>query len=1184
MKKPGIMIVEDDEIISCYLEEVLADMGYEISVIVDNGRDAIEKASVCNPDLILMDIILRGDMDGIEASAAIKKKHETPIIYLTAHADEPTVERARLTEPHGFLNKPVREADLLAAINFALQRSELEKKLRERESLYRELVENSNSIILRMDTRGIVTFMNHYGLTFFGFREYDVVGRSVVETIVPPVDEEGHDLSAMMHDIMMHPEKYRNNQNENICSDGRRVWVSWTNRPIYSDNGEVSEILCIGNDITDMKRTDAAVRNSEKILRSVFNAIPDLLLIVDQEFRVVTSNWKGHEYITAEEIKKQPYCYEIFMHRSVPCEECHAIDVFKTGAPAVREGVNPVDGRTREVQCYPISDEAGQVVMVAEYVRDITDKKNSELLLKKRSEHLQSKLDFILAPDAKSESVELLDIMDWSRVQQMMEYFYAATGFPMSIMDLQNNVLVGIGWQDICVQYHRTHPATAAKCLESDTALTANLEKGQHVMYKCGNNLWDIATPIYVGNIHAGNLFMGQFFFEDEAVDVGVFRAQAETYGFDPDDYITCLEKVPRIRRDRIENILEFFKGFADILSKLGFNNIRLAKSLMKEEQQRRELAENEKRFRSYIESAPFGIFVCDETGRYTGVNRKACEITGYSNDELCTLSIPEILAPEYVAEGLESFSSLKEASSNRGEYVFIRKDHSRYTMDVNAVKIGDNEYVAFCEDTTEHHEAKKSLHDATQHLRGILDYSPSLISLFDPDGRYLLVNNSTCSLLGKECHEIVGKTFAEVFREDIQKLFMSRIEEVLQKQGSIDVDDRLPTPYGERIFKTSLFPLFDMDGNIYAICSISNDVTTERVSELLLKESEIKFRDLYENAPTAYLTLGIDAVIYDCNKRAGELLGGTKEEICLRNVMDFIPKGDEGQGRARDIMDRFRLEETIIDEELKICRMDGVEVWISLSISALKSSGGDILEVRVMAVDFTEKRKMRNDLENTLKENEALLKEVHHRVKNNFQVITSLLSLQERTIHDKKLVGLFGECRNRIRAMSLVHEKLYQSENFSVLKMRDYLTTIAKDLLFTYTTAHHRVILDVDIEDLVFDVDRAVPCGLVVNELVSNALKYAFVEDRDSDDVLSIQMRQDEDSMIEIVVRDNGRGLPGEMSLASFELLDSLGLRLVHRLVVKQLHGEISIATDQGTRITVRFPYSQKPTDNRQH
>ncbi|HQP50029.1 MAG TPA: response regulator, partial [Spirochaetota bacterium] len=200
-KKPSIMIVEDDEIISCYLEEVLVDMGYDITGIVDNGQDAIDQAARQDPDLILMDIILRGDMDGVEASAAIKKKQETPIIYLTAHADEPTVARARMTEPHGFLNKPVREADLLAAVNFALQRSELEKKLRKRESLYRELVENSNSIILRMDTTGIVKFMNLYGLTFFGFLESEVVGKSVIETIVPPVDRAGQDLSAMILDI-----------------------------------------------------------------------------------------------------------------------------------------------------------------------------------------------------------------------------------------------------------------------------------------------------------------------------------------------------------------------------------------------------------------------------------------------------------------------------------------------------------------------------------------------------------------------------------------------------------------------------------------------------------------------------------------------------------------------------------------------------------------------------------------------------------------------------------------------------------------------------------------------------------------------------------------------------------------------------------------------------------------------
>ncbi|HON78121.1 MAG TPA: PAS domain S-box protein [Spirochaetota bacterium] len=1177
MKKARIMIVEDDEIISCYLEEVLSDMGYDIALITDNGHDAIEQAGKLNPDLILMDIILHGDLDGVEASAAIKKKQETPIIYLTAHADEPTVQRARMTEPHGFLNKPVREGDLLAAVDFALRRAELEKKLRERESLYRELVENSNSIILRMDTAGVVTFMNQYGLSFFGFQEEEVVGRSVVETIVPPVDREGQDLSAMILDIGKNPEKYQNNQNENMCKDGRRMWISWTNRPIYSDTGEIREVLCIGNDITEMKRAEDTVHYSEKVLRSTFNAIPDLLVIIDKTFRVVASNWKGHEYISQDEIHRQPYCYEVFMHRTVPCEECHAYEVFATGKPAVRIAVNPIDGLIREVKCYPIFDEAGNVEMVAEHVRDVTEIKNTEALLKKRSEHLQEKLDYILSPEAETERTELRDILDSEKLQQMMQYFYAATGLPMSILDLHDNILVGVGWQDICMKYHRKHPETAKKCLESDTVLTADLKKGEHVMYKCKNNLWDIATPIFVGNTHAGNLFMGQFFFEDEDVDLNLFRKQAEEYGFDPVDYISCVEKVPRIKRESIENILEFFKVFADILAKLGFSNIRLAKSLMLEEHHRSELAENEQRFRSYIESAPFGVFVCDESGRYTGVNRKACEITGFSEEELLSRSIPEILAPECVGDGLKSFNSLKEDSKTESELFFIRKDGSRYTMRVNAVKIGQNEYVAFCEDTTAQREAEKSLHGATQHLQGLLDYSPSLIAVFDPEGRYILVNAAICSLLNKSRDELEGKSFTDIYTEDVVSLFMSRIKEVMQTHGPLDVDDCLPTPHGERIFKTSLFPLFDLDGSIHAICSIANDVTSERNAEKLLKESEMKFRDLYENAPTAYFTLGTDAVVYDCNRRAWELLGGAREDVCLKNVMDFIPEGNEGKGKARDIIERFKNEETILDEELQIRRVDGIIVWISLSISALKSSAGEIREVRVMAVDFTERRRMRSELENTLKENEALLKEVHHRVKNNFQVITSLLSLQERTLHDNTLVGLFSECRNRIRAMSLVHEKLYQSENFSVLKMRDYLTTIAKDLMYTYTHAPQRITLDIEIEDLVFDVDRAIPCGLVVNELVSNALKYAFTGEPDHKDVLTIRMFETDGSRVELVVADNGKGLPEAVTLSSLEKLDSLGLRLVYRLVVKQLHGEVEISGTEGTCITVRFPYSQK-------
>jgi signal transduction histidine kinase/ActR/RegA family two-component response regulator len=150
----------------------------------------------------------------------------------------------------------------------------------------------------------------------------------------------------------------------------------------------------------------------------------------------------------------------------------------------------------------------------------------------------------------------------------------------MAIVDLQGKVLVRVGWQDVCIQFHRKHPGTCHHCQESDTQLSAGVSPSQFKLYKCKNHMWDAATPIMVGDKHVGNLFAGQFFFNDETVDRELFRVQARSCGFDEQAYMDALERVPRISREMLESSMTFFAKLADMVSRLSYGNIQLARSL----------------------------------------------------------------------------------------------------------------------------------------------------------------------------------------------------------------------------------------------------------------------------------------------------------------------------------------------------------------------------------------------------------------------------------------------------------------------------------------------------------------------------------------------------------------------------------------------------------------------------
>lgn len=189
-----------------------------------------------------------------------------------------------------------------------------------------------------------------------------------------------------------------------------------------------------------------------------------------------------------------------------------------------------------------------------------------------------------LEADANSgdqlEDMALSDIIDIGMIKSIMEKFYQLTGMTGAVLDLSGRVLVAIGWQDICMKFHRINPETKKNCLESDTILTQGVEAGTYKAYKCKNNLWDIVTPLFIDGKHVGNVFFGQFFYADEETDIDLFRQQANRYGFDQEEYLEALAKVPHFRREDVQIGIEFYANLAKVFSQLSVRNYQKTKML----------------------------------------------------------------------------------------------------------------------------------------------------------------------------------------------------------------------------------------------------------------------------------------------------------------------------------------------------------------------------------------------------------------------------------------------------------------------------------------------------------------------------------------------------------------------------------------------------------------------------
>ena len=225
-------------------------------------------------------------------------------------------------------------------------------------------------------------------------------------------------------------------------------------------------------------------------------------------------------------------------------------------------------------------------------------------------------------------NLELADIIDTQAIQSLMDDFYKLAHIPMGLVDLKGNVLVGVGWQDICTKFHRVHPEACKHCIESDIKLSSGVPPGEFKLYKCKNNMWDIATPIMVGDQHVGNIFSGQFFFEDEPLDYELFRSQARQYGFNEEEYIAALEKVPRLSREAVDTGMSFFMTFANMISQLSYSNIKLAQSLAERDALVDALRESEKRERArsdelavVLDAVPVAVYIAHDP--------QALQITG---------------------------------------------------------------------------------------------------------------------------------------------------------------------------------------------------------------------------------------------------------------------------------------------------------------------------------------------------------------------------------------------------------------------------------------------------------------------------------------------------------------------------------------------------------------------------
>lgn len=331
----------------------------------------------------------------------------------------------------------------------------------------------------------------------------------------------------------------------------------------------------------------------------------------------------------------------------------------------------------------------------------------------------------------------------------------------------------------------------------------------------------------------------------------------------------------------------------------------------------------------------------------------------------------------------------------------------------------------------------------------------------------------------------------------------------------------------------------------------------------------EDSFRRVVEWAPSAMVMIDREGIMVLVNAQTERMFDYDRSALIGQSVEILVPE------RFRTSHSHFRNgfftnpqpRPMGIGRDLAGCRADGSEFPIEIGLNPINTEAG--VMVLASIIDITERRRAQQRLEDALREKTVLLNEVHHRVKNNLQVITSLLNLQADYAADPRLRTILAESCGRVKAMALTHQLLYERKDFSRLDLGDYLERLVHSIRATYRGTGDRISLRLALPEggVDLDLERTIPCGLLVNELTTNAFKHAFPGERRGEIV--IELREVDDDRIRFSVVDNGVGLPPEAEMAGGA---SLGLQLV-QLFVEQLHGSLTIEREGGTRFSVHFP-----------
>jgi PAS domain S-box-containing protein len=1099
------------------------------------------------------------------------------------------------------------------------EKKNADQALVESENKYRNLVEKINEGLIFVDVKDVIIYVNKAFARIVGYSEKELIGKSSLNSLSP---EELHS------EIIEHNKKRTEGLSEQyeiemLKSNGERIFVSVSASPVFDRDNRLIGSMAVCTDITEKREVKQSLLESEAKFRSYINHSPIAVFIVNEFGKFLEVNQSACKMLGFSE----PELLNIAIADILPDDGKeaglqHFGEVVQNGFAEGDLILLCKDGSRIWANITAVKLNNQRFIA---FVQDITNRKNVEVALF-QSElryrtiveglsvgiviHQDNKIVYVnsallrMLGLTSSEMLQNRNVIDFvhpddrDKVLNAIANAYtnkSNTDYLHSTISERiikpNGTIFHVDASAIVIDFNeRDAILVMLNDVSEKIKVESDLNKSQADLEAIFNNttdsIWSIDKDLKI--ISLNQIFKRSFF---------------EAYGVELQPGFSIIDKIPgymnELWKSRFEKALNGerfsvidkfeFEGLPNYVE-TSFNPILVGEEIIGLSCFGRDITQNrlaEEKLKTTHEIYAKVIKTMKgvpyihnfESNSYDFIGLGCEELIGISQEDMSidllrtiikenVLNLPPEIKNAYDAKNLliekklDHYSADIRIQTPDGKEKWLSDNSIPMFNEKTGEVIGD---LGILVDITDRKNYETFIKDNEERLRTLINTMPDIVCFKDAEGRWLIANDFDITLFELNGIDYKGKKDSELaeYSSFYKDVFIKSedSDEVAWIKGSPSrADEFIPRPDGTKLtFDIIKVPIFNDNGDRKGLIVVGRDISQRKAAEEALKESESRNRAFLNTIPDLMFVFDKSGYFIDYHAADLNKLLLPPELFINKHITEVLPP------------EIAQLTIQKLDAAFKTNTMQiyTYELSINNEILIFESRLLPIDETKALSLvrDITEGKTSERKILDSLKEKETLLRELYHRTKNNMQVISSMLSLQASTIQNEEINKVLSEMGTRIKSMSLVHQKLYQSQNLSAINLREYIRDLTELLRDIFLPSSDSVQIEFNLEDVFVLIDYAVPCGLVINEIISNVFKYAFPNN--VTELLKVTLSRNESSEITILIEDNGKGFDKDYDPRN---TSTLGMQLVHGIVENQLNGSVTFTNDVGVKCEIRF------------